>query len=398
MQNKRKILIPLIIIAVLTFILIGFFVPVKMDATLKNKELYEGIAVGKEDVSVTETTLFGKKKEVKDFYLYPSEKENFVDVVAGRFVKRLKVNPIGIKSIIATYPDDVYQYEGIDESKVKAKVNYANGTSKDISNFSLKNLPSKITEDVTVTVDTSFGEGTLTLSPIPVQSVEAKYEGSPHIGDLFKADHISATITYKDGRTIGVKNFTCDAPEKITGKLTINVYTAYGDTTCEVVPVGISDIVGTYDGDTYEGDMLDASKISAEVTMKDGTVVEVEDVSVEEDAQIFKEDDYSFNTVYGTGTVHIVPHAVTNIEANGTSVPKKGGTFDFETLVFTYDDGTRISVEKSDVEFITSLKTALKEGDNIFEFVYKNIKYELNVNIEAVSAEEVAAESSAAAA
>ncbi|HPE95971.1 MAG TPA: bacterial Ig-like domain-containing protein, partial [Bacillota bacterium] len=145
-----------------------------------------------------------------------------------------------MSGVIAKYiGDTLFVGSTIDKSDIKITALYSDGSTKDITSFTISPSTVKAAGNNTVTVTYSAKTTTVTVpgKAVTLAGISAKYNGSTlYVGDSIAKNDITVTASYSDGTTQKVTSFTI-SPSTVTaaGNNTVTV-TYSGKTTTVTVP------------------------------------------------------------------------------------------------------------------------------------------------------------------
>lgn len=311
--------------------------------------------LSKDDFTVTVKYSDGSEAAVTDFTISTdkwTEGEVTVTVsctVEGKAltndsIKLTVTNPA--ESIKVAYTGETTLEYGtkIDTSKITVTVTYADGSTENVTNFTVTPDEFKTLGETPVTV--TWNDGSKDFSDTikvnvtnPAKSITVKYSGKNEftVGDSISKSDFTVTVTYANGATENVTDFTV-TPDKLmtAGDITITVTCTVGgktftnnSTTVKVTGVSATaeSISVVYNGGDKEvGDTLSKDDFTVKVKYSDDSEVTVTDFTISpekltETGNVTVTVKWTNGTEELTGTAQIT---VTN-PATGIEVTYKGG-------------------------------------------------------------------------
>lgn len=355
------------------FLLFGFFYPIRLDVNVKSSKIYEASSLNPSDFEVHAKSLFGISRDVGGFQLRSEDGNHTVIVSSGHFEKKVKCQPIEIKSSQVSMNGSLYTGQLPETSKIQVSVEYKDGTKGTLSDIWVSEKPIGNVKSVEkLPVYWSGGSGMLENIPVvPVENVRADYVGTPVAGDRLLWDRCGVYLEYADGTSFRTHEFVLNQDEHLTYQeaklqvsslqvpkylseiLDISVLTPYGTTRLHIEPQNIDTVVAHYqDEKIYEGDSLDADKIQVDMkTGKDSTVA-VSDYRFDNPGYLHRNMQIQIPTRYGLAWLSVPVVPVTGIEVDiGTDV-QEGDKAVVKKLSLLYEDGTKRLVDLDDVTWL----------------------------------------------
>ena len=136
-------------------------------------------------------------------------------------------------------------------------------------------------------VRTGLGTGSIEVPVIPVDHVEAEYDGDLYPGDTPVIQQVSVTAVYEDGKRSPVDTFTCELPENIEKDTEARVYSDFGNATLQLSLTPITNLHAAYNGSVREGELPDPSKYTVWTILDSGEKQDLDSFRAEK-KRIFK--------------------------------------------------------------------------------------------------------------
>ena len=217
-MHKKKLLIGMGICGI---VLVGtWFVPYKIEATYSGTQPYQYACIVEKDFSVHTVSLLGRKKTVTNFEITPEKinrPKQSVTIQADRFSTKVPVESIPVGEIQWNYADgNVYEGDAFNSDKLDCEISYTDGTRKDLSDFTIKNAPDKITaENDAITTESVLGEQTYAipihkLQDIRIVTAKTVYEGE------YPSDHFQYVASFDDDTERELLADDLGLPEKLS--------------------------------------------------------------------------------------------------------------------------------------------------------------------------------------
>lgn len=188
-MHKKKLLIGMGICGI---VLVGtWFVPYKIEATYSGTQPYQYACIVEKDFSVHTVSLLGRKKTVTNFEITPEKinrPKQSITIQADRFSTKVPVESIPVEEIQWDYADgNVYEGDAFNSDKLDCEISYTDGTRKNLSDFTIKNAPDKITaENDTITTESVLGERTYAIPIHKLQNIRIVTAKTVYEGGNFK--------------------------------------------------------------------------------------------------------------------------------------------------------------------------------------------------------------------
>lgn len=216
--NLKKILIYLGAITSIIMLATGIVMLLKspqgVSVDIKDGcKFYQYDTVTLDDLEVCEHDHFGNEIDLNDAEISLSNelltgKQNTIDVTVtnewGHYTASVEVNPIQVDEIECDYAAHVYEGDKFDQNLLTVTCKFADGTSKDIDEYTLEGAPDDLfgEDDVKFSVSTAYGTGVGTISVIPVDRVEMLSYSDLLQGDTLSNEDVSLEAVYTDGRRV----------------------------------------------------------------------------------------------------------------------------------------------------------------------------------------------------
>ena len=366
------------------FLWVCFRVPVYVDAS-PNDKVYEYFDFDRNKLTVTGTTLFGNKINVRNYDLDVStnEKGEFDVIVRCGFLKNhITIDPIRVQDVLATYDETIYINDILDRSHVDTSVVYEDGYTMNV--LADIDIPHVALEDTDVVIDTHYGQAILEIRPVRVAYFQCTYNTDINPGELFDASQVSVAVRFENGAARLLTRFDITQSVRIvTGEMSIPISTEFGDTTLELIPQKISSIVLDYPDPVREGENFDLSKLTASLYLGDGSVKDVSSVvaggivlPVAVDGM--KE---SIETAFGRAVFEpeVIPIVSVTMSSVGGRKTFSGEVIQPESFEILYKNNSIKVLNVAQVENTDSWSEPVKYGYNNYSFDYNGLSYKFQV-------------------
>lgn len=217
-MHKKKLLIG---IGICGTVLVGtWFIPYKIEATYSGTQPYQYACVAEKDFSVHTVSLLGRKRTVSDFEI-ANEKikrpKQSVTIQTDHFSTKVPVESIPVEEIQWDYADgNVYEGDTFNPDRLDCEILYTDETRKDLSDFTIKNGPDKITaENDTVTTESVLGEQMYTIPIHKLQDIRMVTAKTVYEGE-YPSDHFQYVASFDDDTERELLVDDLGLPEKLS--------------------------------------------------------------------------------------------------------------------------------------------------------------------------------------
>ena len=282
MQKYNKPIIYVIAGLIAAVVLVGFLIPVRIEADIDPDKLSKYEELTRDDVNVYLSPLFRRGKQVDDFSFKKDTSGNYEDIIIQHtiYYKKEHIRNTLLEKIEAIYEGSPHEGDAFKREQVKVTAYYKDGTQEAISDFNVLNAEKTLTVNSDMIIKTALGSAKLEIPFQQLSDMEAVYTTSAYEGDKFNPEYVSVSMKYTDGGEIAVDNFDYEGKSVIRGKTDYTIFTSYGKTTLTVEPIPVN--YATSHDTYYEGDAFNG-KIA--LVYADGTEKEINtsDVVFEEE-------------------------------------------------------------------------------------------------------------------
>ena len=357
--------------------MILWFIPVRLLVSLqKDKDLYQGDEIDKNDFILQTVSCFGITREVS---LDKCEMKSDItdDGVHVTFTYRgLKqtciINPVPIKDIKAELKNQYYEGDEVSKDDFDVNVFYSNGLVKKA------NITRINTVDNLVHLYTDYGEIDYTLEPVKILRLSASYDGVIKSGSLLDESLINAVVIFEDGVSRTINDFiNLENISLEEGKEVVLTSKKYGDIRLDVTYSEVTDY-DVHCKKIYEGDIITKDLFDIEARESDGSTSVVENFEIDE-FQIFSTTSVKIHCNDDDFEVDITPISVIGVKVDCEI--DKNGYMNIEQFRFVYADNTERVIPIDEVEILRDMSVPFEEGADFISFKWCDHVYYCNVNI-----------------
>lgn len=219
---------------------------------------------------------------------------------------------------------------------------------------------------VTLRVKTNLGTGSIDVPVIPVDHIEAEYDGYLYAGDVPLVQNLSVWAVYEDGERRSIHDYTCKMPDGIDEDAVIEIYSDYGNTSIPVPLAKADTTYAYYEGSVREGEMLDSEKLSVWTVMEDGQKRYTDDFTAEK-VRVFN--DTSVRVTVGdlSSTCRVKCSPIKKITVAGKIY--EDDSLAERNLIVRYEDGSIGTWYPNDYDWVDPSSAKLGESFRTIEFL-----------------------------
>lgn len=225
-MKKKKVFIVLIIAAACAFV----FVPVRLQAKLKDDVTHSYEKLTRDDVEVNAVTLARLKWRVGSYRFSLDEEEEYRDAVVNwaHLTGRIHVSEVAAGSISAVYRDPAAKNgDAFRASRVAVSVRFVNGYEKEIADADYT-APDTIDENEVTIISTDYGNTVLQYDIATPVGIEVTCEDGLYEGDRIADGSVSAKAIYADGSSVEIRHTDDFTTGYAVNGAVGTAYTAYG--------------------------------------------------------------------------------------------------------------------------------------------------------------------------
>lgn len=219
----KNFFITVLLGAILAVGIIGWFVPIGINAEYTGNKVYQSETINKKDIHVEEVSLLGRKNKVPDFEMEPAILKGVdleFDISANNMPTQLDIDVISVKKCSWKYSGTIYEGDDFDRDKLSGYAVYEDGTKRELKDFTLKYAPAVLRGGSNeISVQSEFGSDTISLDAIYVTGIDVKGKTQIYDGKHTKKD-FSFTLLYSDGtaRSVSASDIYMAEVELVSGK------------------------------------------------------------------------------------------------------------------------------------------------------------------------------------
>lgn len=373
LKLKNIILCFLLCLFGIGFVVYLCFIPCKLLVVGLPDPFYLDQKITHNDFQVYYESLFGIKLESKDYY-YMQDDSN-LSVIAKGFYKEIALHGLEPDSYDISYDTKVYVGQMIDGNKLHVKASYADGTVREITDVMTPLMAVPMADHCTIQLACNAGQMDWETDVVKPVSVKASYSVDAQLGDLFDRSNVIVTLSYPDDTEINITDFDLPAlPSYLTGKISTEITTPYGNTTLKIRPQNMQRLKASYNGKVYVGDTLKLSDFSFTMKTKNGETKEIKDFTFDDPGPLKTDTNVVLHSNYGDGTVKVHPIRVKSCKGETQGELIEGKMPEFKHVTLYYEDGKKLEVPADQVEF-TNLTDGSNAGLSTVYFIYNGVYY-----------------------
>lgn len=355
------------------FLLYLFFVPVRVVVDGIPDPFYLDQKLTHEDFKVYSESVLKHKKQITDYY-YKQDGSNFY-LISGKFYNIYDLKPLVPESYDITYDTKVYVGQKVDVKKLHVKALYSDGEEREVRDVVVPSMNVPMANHCTIQLGCNAGRIEWETDVIKPESVTAVYDTDAQLGDLFDMTKVVVTLFYSDDTEYVTEDFEIpEPPSYLTGKLTVNVVSDYGNVEMKIRPQNMQRLKASYKGKVYVGDMLDPSKFSFTMKTKSGETKKITDFTFDDPGPLKTDTNVILHSNYGDGFAKVKPIRVKGCKGDTEGELVEGKMPEFSSVTLYYEDGRKLEVPADQVEF-TNLTDGSKAGVSTVYFIYHGVYY-----------------------
>lgn len=186
--------------------------------------------------------------------------------------------------LTASYDKSAMLGDVFDENKVIFELVYPDGNAEQNFNFSVENPPKYLSESMTLSIVSPYGETKLEIIPQNLQKLSVSYDESVYVGDVLSKDLVHVSMIKSDGSVSNITDFVFPETGVVKTDMDVVLATKFGNAYLHIEPIQVSSVTADYVTDPVSGGILDVGVVH--LTYEDGIV---RDVNVS-DIQFIKDD------------------------------------------------------------------------------------------------------------
>lgn len=174
----------------------------------------------------------------------------------------------------ASYDETATLGDLFDENRVIFTLTYPDGTTGTSREFSVLDAPEYLSEAMTLTVTSDYGDTELSIVPQNLQQLSVSYGQTVYVGDTLSKEQVSMSMTQPDGTVSPITEFVFPEVGIVRTQTELLLSSPFGDGRLTITPVPVASITADYRTDPLAGEPLDVETLH--LTYEDGTVRDVD--------------------------------------------------------------------------------------------------------------------------
>lgn len=170
------------------------------------------------------------------------------------------------------YTGDCHIGDDFLKSDVAVDLHYPDGTSHTIQDFEIQNAPLYLSEPVTLTVTSAYGEAEFTIEPKEASDLKVSYPDKVYVGDSLDL----TKLTFMDGES-AVTDYEVQDPGIIKTQTKLVLNSKHGDGVLVLDPVKIQHTAFVFSDDMDWVDGVTPELTGVALTYEDGTVRDLDE-------------------------------------------------------------------------------------------------------------------------
>lgn len=298
-------------------------------------KVYAGQVIDQEKFHVR--SVYGDTvRETRDFRMsgdvVPLSKKINCQILLNSGIEEWEADVVVPEKIKAKYKKTPKLGDLFDKSQVIVKLQYPDGTSAKLDDFTIKEPPVYLTGKLKLDITTDYGDTSLWIKPQNFQPLTGAYNNTVYVGDTLDDSLFTLSMTDADGNPVLIDDFTVDNPGQIKTVTDVTLHSKFGDATVRVEPIRVESCMGDPDGELVEGQTPNFKVLHlyyADGQVRDIDPGDVEFTNLESINKAGLNTIYFiYNGVYYWFEQQLLPENIVNLRKTGGDVPDIGTTYE----------------------------------------------------------------------
>lgn len=168
-----------------------------------------------------------------------------------------------------------------DKDNVRVTLHYSDDSTCEIADFTIKEPPLYLTEELSLSVVSDYGTTTLSFTPQNIQQLSAGYDGAVYEGDMLDTEKFQLSMLDEAGKSVAITDFTFDNPGRIKTHTQVLLESKYGSGVVDIHPIPVTSVTGKLEQDVTPGmSVSDVAVTELILTYEDGRILTLEPTAV----------------------------------------------------------------------------------------------------------------------